>query len=212
MARVVWGASGGRRHEFGLDRGVLYANNNGYPWNGLFSVEEHSSGGDVESIYVDGRKINEIGSIPDFEATVKSYGMPSFLSLLNGFLEQRGGMFVWGQPATRFGMSFRTLMSNDSGTSWYKIHLIYNALASTPIMSHTTMNQETTLEEYSWDITTLPVAYSGGWWPGIASSYLVINSERADVAKLAAVEDILYGTDVVAPRLPTPTELMALFA
>lgn len=212
MARLVWDASGSRRHDFGLDRGVLYANNTGYAWPGLISVEEHSSGGDVESFYIDGIKYGEISTIPDFEATIKSYGFPSYFALVDGTIEMRSGLFAYGQPPKRFAFSYRTLMSNDNGTAWYKIHLIYNAASSGSPQSHTTMNDQSDIEEYTWDISTIPSAFSGGWWAGTPTAHLMINSERADPTKLAAVEDLLYGTDVLAPRMPTITEMMSLLA
>ena len=41
---------------------------------------------------------------------------------------------------------------------------------------------------------------------------MAINSTKVDKAKLASLEKILYGDAESEPRLPTPDEVIAIFA
>jgi hypothetical protein len=59
---------------------------------------------------------------------------------------------------------------------------------------------------FSWDITTTPVPVSGKK----PTASLVIDSTKTDAAKLALIEDILFGTDGADPRLPLPSEIIDL--
>ena len=59
----------------------------------------------------------------------------------------------------------------------------------------------------SWEFSTTPVAAVDGFEP---TSYVCIDSTKADAEKLAALEAILYGSDDVEPRLPLPSEIATL--
>ena len=60
----------------------------------------------------------------------------------------------------------------------------------------------------SWEISTTPVVVTG-FKP---TSYLCIDSTKADPTKLAELEKILYGDDTGSdgPRLPLPDEIKTL--
>jgi hypothetical protein len=77
VTRLVWNAVGARIFEAGVDQGVLYVDgSDGVPWNGLVSVSESPSGGDVSSYYVDGIKYLAVSAAEEFEATVEAYTYP----------------------------------------------------------------------------------------------------------------------------------------
>ena len=59
---------------------------------------------------------------------------------------------------------------------------------------------------FSWEVTTTPVSVNG--FKPTAS--LVIDSTKAEAAKLTALEDILYGAEATEPRLPLPDEIATL--
>lgn len=59
---------------------------------------------------------------------------------------------------------------------------------------------------FSWEATTTPVPVTGAK----PTAHLVIDSTRTDATKLKAIEDILYGTDGVDPRLLLPDEVKAI--
>ena len=57
MASLVWGESGQRFFETGIDRGVLFPKvGSGVPWDGIISVSESPTGGDPRPYYYDGFK------------------------------------------------------------------------------------------------------------------------------------------------------------
>lgn len=59
----------------------------------------------------------------------------------------------------------------------------------------------------SWKITTKPVPV-----PDVMrSAHLIIDTREAPNYVVALLEDILYGNDLNAPRLPDPDEVAALF-
>ncbi len=85
---------------------------------------------------------------------------------------------------------------------------MYGCLASPSERAYTTINDSPEATPFSWEITTTPVPVSG-FKP---SALLVINSTEADAAKLTAFEDILYGANDVAARMPLPDEVLTLLA
>ena len=59
---------------------------------------------------------------------------------------------------------------------------------------------------FSWEVATTPVQVKG-YKPTAA---LTIDSTEVEAAKLTAIEEILYGTDLVEPRLPLPEEIATI--
>ena len=115
-----------------------------------------------------------------------------------------------------FGFCYRTLIGNDTeGTDYgYKLHLVYGALAAPSEIAHQTVNDSPEAATMSWEITTTPVSVEG-FKP---TACITIDSTKVDAAKLAALEDILYGKDAVGEtpatvaRLPLPAEVKTLMA
>ena len=58
-------------------------------------------------------------------------------------------------------------------------------------------------------MTTTPVSVNDDVKP---TSLLTIDSTKTDPDVLAALEDILYGTDTEEARLPMPSEVITLMA
>lgn len=93
----------------------------------------------------------------------------------------------------------------------YKLHFVYGALASPSERQNQTINESPEATTFSWEFTTTPVPVTGFK----ASSYIVIDSTKADATALAALETILYGTTGtpnVQGRLPLPDEIASLMA
>jgi hypothetical protein len=59
----------------------------------------------------------------------------------------------------------------------------------------------------SWRLSTVPPAVTGYK----RTAHFVVDSRYADPEVLAEVEDVLYGTNVTSPSIPTPDELIAIF-
>lgn len=84
-----------------------------------------------------------------------------------------------------------------------KIHLVYNATALIGSREFTQKDPS----GFSFDISTRPVAIPGAR----PSSHLVIDTDSAWLTASGELEDILYGTDVDAPRMPTTAEVLEIF-
>ena len=92
-------------------------------------------------------------------------------------------MRVTGQTRAPFGLSYRTLIGNDTaGTDYgYEIHLVYNATAGVTSRDHETVNDSPDAIEFSWDFSTLPVDVQV---QTICSSYRFITDTDPEFLKL----------------------------
>lgn len=221
MTRLAWGAVGAKEFETGVDRGVLYiptaqgVYQNGYAWNGLTNVTESPSGAESNKQYADNGVYLNLKSKEEFAGTIEAFTYPDQFAQCNGELEAVAGVRLGQQRRKSFGVSYRTLKGNDVlGTDFgYKIHLVYGCDAGPSEKSYGTVNDSPEATGLSWDITSNPVQVGvlGGTDYGQVST-LTIDSNDVTAAKLAALEDILYGTAGADPRLPLPGEVYALFA
>lgn len=210
MARLDWSAVGERFYETGVDRGVLYVGNiPGVAWTGLTSVSESPTGGDAKAYYIDGVKYLNLSSAEEFEATIEAFASPPEFGPCDGTVSVQNGLFVTQQPRKPFGLSYRTRIGNDiDGTDHgYKIHLIYNALAAPSSRPNNTMGDSTDPISFSWSITTLPPSFTG-YKP---TAHFLIDSRMTPKETLIEIEDILYGSDASAPRLPFAQEVVDIF-
>lgn len=209
MARLAWSAVGDRIYEGGVDRGVLYVDGAGVPWNGLVSVDESPSGGEERSYYCDGVKYLILAAREEYKATINAFYSPREFDACDGQVAVRPGLFASQQRRKTFGLSYRSRIGNDvQGLNYgYKIHIIYNALASPSPRRYVTESSDPQASTLSWGIATKAVAVPDA----MHSAHLVIDSTEASSYVLSLLEDILYGNDLNEPRLPDPEEIAALF-
>jgi hypothetical protein len=210
VTRIAWGSVGERYYQTGVDRGVLYvADKPGVPWNGLTSVSENPIGGDEKPYYIDGVKYLSVSSAEEFAATIEAFTYPDEFEECDGSEEVFNGLFLTQRPRRSFGLSYRTKVGNDvDGVDHaYKIHLIYNALASPTNRVNSTIADSIEPANFSWNISTRPIAIPGYQH----TAHFVIDSRRVDPLVLADLEDVLYGSDTETPHLPTQEELFNLF-
>lgn len=210
MPRLIWGSPAERIYENGVDRGVLYMPSNpGVVWNGLISVAENPSGGDPEAYYQDGLKYLQLASSEEYAATINAFSSPREFGPCEGNTSIQNGLIATQQPKKSFGFSYRTKIGNgaEGGDFAYKIHLVYNALASSAQRTNKSLGGSADPSTLSWSITTKPPAISG-YKP---TAHLVIDSRFVPGGLLADVEDIFYGTEAEGARLPDPDELIAMF-
>lgn len=222
--KLVWDQTGKRIYETGVNQGVLYPQATGgtYPlgvaWNGLISVTESPSGAEASPSYADNIKYLNLMSAEEFGATVEAYTYPDEFAVCDGSAEIAVGVMIGQQNRKAFGLSYKTLVGNDTeGTDHgYKLHLIYGALAAPSEKGYTSVNDSPEAITFSWELTTTPVSVAG-FKPSAA---ITIDSSKVDAAKLAALELILYGQDAttepsseaVPARLPLPDEIATIFA
>jgi hypothetical protein len=174
----------------------------------LTSVSENSTGGDAKPYYIDGVKYLNLPSPEEFEATLTAFTYPDEFEECDGSHQPRAGLFVTRQQRKSFGLSYRSMIGNDQGKDYaYKIHLIYNALASPSTRDRRTRSESTSLDDFSWKITTCPPAITGY----TRTSHFVIDSRYTDPDILALIEDKLYGSETDPSGLPTVDELIAIY-
>lgn len=210
MARLTWGDVGQRYYETGLDRGVLYVDaNSGVPWNGLTSVTESPSGGESRPYYLDGAKYMNIAAVDEYEASIQAFSSPPEFDVCDGNAVLYSGLVATNQRRKSFGLCYRTFLGNDvDGVNHaYKIHLVYNALASPTQHNNATIGSSTEPLDLSWAITTTP-PITNLYRP---TAHLIIDSRSLSSGRLLALEDVLYGTIDTASRMPSQTELLAMF-
>lgn len=222
MSKLVWDKTGERTYETGVNHGVLYPQAEGgtYPkgvaWNGLTTVTESPSGAEANPQYADNIKYLNLISAEEFGATIEAFTYPDEWTACDGSAEPTKGLTLGQQTRKAFGLSYRTVMGNDTEGSdfGYKLHLIYNALAAPSEKAYASINDSPEAISFSWEVTTTPVEVAG--YKPTAS--ITIDSTKVDATKLAALEAILYGKDAttepaaeaVDPRLPLPDEIISL--
>ena len=214
MAALTWDDSGKRLYETGVDRGVLYVMSagtygTGVAWNGLTGVTESPSGAEETALYADNIKYVSLYSAEEFGATIEAYTYPDEFAKCDGSAELADGTYVGQQERATFGLSYRTLLGNDTeGQSHgYKLHLIYGAKASPSEKAYATVNDSPEAITFSWEVTTTPVNVTGMKPPAV----ITIDSTKADADCLAALEAKLYGSEPSGtPTLPLPDEVKTL--
>lgn len=230
MTRIVWDQLRTRTYETGVDRGVLYPTNSpGVSWPGLVRIDENYSGLDVNSRYFDGQKYATSIGKADFGATLAAYSYPEEFAACDGRLEIGSGLFAMQQPRQLFGLSYRTLIGNDTqgNDHGYKIHLVYNVLATPNGIADSTISSDPTPTVLEWTLNTIPYrerefAYfkSGGDQTKIEeqkevyrpTAHMIVDSRAVGPAKLTHLENVMYGTDLTDPELPTPSELLEIIS
>lgn len=214
MSKITWDNTSERLFETGLDRGVLYpyesnAYANGVAWNGLTAVTESPSGAEKTPLYAGNKKYVELMSVEEFGGTIEAYTYPDEFAACDGSAELAAGITVGQQPRKAFGMTYRTLVGNDTEgeNHGYKIHLVYGALASPSEKAYQTINDSPEAVTFSWEFSTTPVEVGEGFKP---TAHLEIESAKVDATTLKAIEDLLYGTADKEASLPLPSEILAL--
>lgn len=208
MTRVVWDQIGKRTYQTGVDRGVLYVDGlSGVPWNGLTSVEEDNSGKSTEPYYFDGVKMIDFPAMGDFAATIKAITYPDEFERCEGIAEIVPGLYGDNQSPLPFGLTYRTLIGNDvDGVDHaYKIHIWYNMTAVPANVTRRTLGATTEPHEFSWSAASRPERTAT---PHRPTGHVILDSRRVHQQLLSSLEDILYGTATVNPRLPSLSELI----
>lgn len=211
--KLVWDQDGQKLYETGVDRGVLFpydtdAYGAGVAWNGLINVNESPSGAEPTALWADNRKYLELISTEEFGFTIEAYMSPEEFDACDGSIELAPGVFAGQQNRKSFGFSYRTLIGNDAeGTDYgYKIHLVYGAKAKPSSRDNATVNDSPEAMTLSWECSTTPVDVPNGK----PTAHVVIDSTKVGAEKIAALEEMLYGSDSADPKLPTITELIEL--
>lgn len=214
MSKIVWDAVGEHTFETGVRNGVLYlkdaegAYNTGVAWNGLTSVSESPEGAEATDLYADDIKYLTLMSAENFKATIEAYTYPVEFEECDGSATIANGVVIGQQSRKPFGLCYRTAIGNDTDGNehGYKLHIVYGCQASPSEKQYSTINDSPEAITFSWEVSTTPVNVTGKK----PTATLIIDSTKADKAKLTALEAILYGSESTEPRLPLPDEIATL--
>lgn len=218
MAQLItWDNAGERFYETGVDHGVLYPRDNtgaypvGVAWNGLASVTESPEGAESSPFYADNIKYLDLLSKEELKVTIEAYTYPLEFGLCDGSVAPVVGVSLHQQARQMFGLAYRTILGNDVNGNdlGYKLHLLYGCTASPSEKGYNTINDSPEAITFSWEVTTMAEVVTG-YKP---TSLITIDSQKADPAKLAALEAILYGQTGIPDvdgRLPLPDEVITL--
>ena len=214
MSKIVWDAVGEHIFETGVRNGVLYLKdetgdyNTGVAWNGLTSVSESPEGAEPTDLYADDIKYLTLMSAENFKATIEAYTYPIEFEECDGSATIANGVVIGQQSRKPFGLCYRTAIGNDTDGNehGYKLHIVYGCQASPSEKQYSTINDSPEAITFSWEVNTTPVNVTGKK----PTATLIIDSTKADKAKLTALEAILYGSEQAEPRLPLPDEIATL--
>jgi len=218
-APLTWDDTGKKIYETGTKRGVLYVIDDegnygeGVAWNGLTAVTESNSGAEETALWADDIKYASLRSAEEFGATIEAYQCPPEFYACDGTAEVATGVTINQQGRKAFGFSYTTTVGNDTKGNDYgeKIHLIYNATASPTERSYQTINDSPDAITLSWELTTTPVAVTDHK----PTAHIIIDTTKipeASKTKLDTFKKAIYGSDTAAAHLPTPDEVIAMFA
>lgn len=186
--RLTWDVVSDKNYIFGVDQVVYYTDNGvAEAWSGVVSVETSlEASGDTR--YFDGRLYTGRKVTDAFSARITALSNPASMDM--GILGQ-----VRPKP---FGLSYKT--DTEKGA---QIHLVYNSrVRSTDYMHKTGYN-----EPMHWDIETRPVDIPEHG----PASHIYINTWEAHPEAVMLLEEILYGTEDLEARMPSPTEIFEIF-
>lgn len=214
MTKLVWDQTGQRLYETGTSHGVLYPlastgkYASGVAWNGLTAFSESPSGAEATALYADNQKYLSLMSTEEFGGTIEAYTYPVEFEACDGSAEIATGVSIGQQARQRFGFSYRTAIGNDvdGNDHGYKIHLVYNALASPSEKSYATINDSPEAITFSWEISTDPIPVNGHK----STASLVIDSTKVDKTKLEQIEAKLYGSEDSEATLLLPDEIISI--
>lgn len=217
MAVLVWDQVGERFYETGVDHGVLYVPDvvtgvydTGFAWNGLVSVQETPTGAEPNAQYADNIKYLNLISAEEFGLTIEAFTYPNEFNQFDGVATPQAGVLVGQQGRKVFGLSYRTRLGNDleADDYGYKLHLVYGCQATPSEKAYTTINDSPEAITFSWEVSTTPAPVTGLR----PTSLITIDSTVVAPADLTALETLLYGAVATDPALPTPDEVIAIFA
>ncbi len=203
--------------------------NTGVAWNGVTAVTESPSGAEASDLYADNIKYLSLRSVEQLGATIEAYMYPPEFGECDGtavfgidnlkedyngasegpFKDWKGAGIIIGQQSRKpFCLAYKTVIGNDTlyDDYGYKLHLLYNATASPSERAYNTINDSPEANAFSWELTTNPISVTG-YKP---TSLITIDSTKVPPKALAAIEDALFGSSSVEPKILLPDELKTL--
>lgn len=221
MAKLVWDEAEDRLYETGVNNAVLYTDTDdedgaykkATAWNGITAVTESPEGAEANDQYADNIKYLSLRSAENFKATIEAFMYPDEFAECDGMAEIVPGVMIGQQNRKRFGLAYKTILGNavDYDGHGYKLHLIYGCTVSPSEKAYQTVNDSPEAITFSWEIDTVPVNVTVNGVSYKPTASITIDSTKftteAAKAKLAALEDKLFGSSTTEAYLPMPSEV-----
>ncbi len=216
MTAITWDGSGQRKFETGVDHGVLFPNSGtGVAWNGLTNVTETPAGADNNKTYADNIVYGALRAAETFGGTIEAYTCPVEFFECDGFV-LRNGVVIGQQRRKPFDFYYRTIVGTDlDPEAGHKHHFVYGATTSPSEKSYATVNDSPEMTAFSWQFESNPVSFQDVANADLKPTCLLTiddTDSTVDQDKLQDLLDIVIGTDSDDPRMPTPDEVLEVFA
>lgn len=158
---------------------------------------------------MDGEKVTYDVRSEDLELTLSAYSYPEEFRACMGVVEPIPGLSITQQDHLPFSFAYRTLIEGDSSIdrSEYKLHLVYNAVALSPEVAYTSVDEAPQGLIFSWPISLIPEEVDG--FP--PTMHVSIDSSKAGDLNLQEFERILYGNDNRPPYLMPVDDVISFF-
>lgn len=203
QGQIQFGKQTGRNYEIGVDRAVLFVK--GKPavaWNGIVSIEDASEKSEIVNAYYDGFKYLNVVPRSEYAAKIEAYYSPKEFDECDGTLEAHIGLFVTHMEPQPFDLVYRTMINEKD----YKLHLVYNALASPAARSAKSITDTVTPETLSWDVTTSP-NYGERTFN---QAHYYLDTINTPSMVIYAIEHAIYGGGESPPTLPSIAEVIEI--
>lgn len=202
--KLVWHNRGEKYFEGGVSQVALYpmgtdGYETGVAWNGVTAINENPSGADITDLYADDEKYASLQAAEKFGFSIEAYQSPEEFDECDGSKEAAPGVYFGQQARKSFGLVYKTKIGSDTDPAManaYKLHIIYNSLASPSGRQYQTINENPDAMSMSWDCNSTPEAVgevNGTIYK--SCSTITIDSRRIDSGKLKKLEAKLYGCD-----------------
>lgn len=228
MSKMKWHLTGEREIEAGVSEVALFPmGTNGYEtgvaWNGVTAINENPSGADITDLYADNIKYASLTSAEKFGFTIEAFTYPDAWAECDGSKEAETGVFLGQQPRKAFGLVYKTQVGDETHPGMdkgFKLHLIYNCIASPSGRGYTTINDNPDAISFSWEANSTPTSVTGYK----STSTITIDSTKLTTTtqqgQLQDLLDTVYGRDAdqtesisaLVPSLPDPDTVLGFFA
>lgn len=214
MAKLIFDEVGKRFYETGVSKAVLFVQDEagaypkGVAWNGITAVNESPSGAEANDQFADNMKYLSLTGAENFEGTIEAFYSPAEFDVCDGMAEIAEGVNAHQQNRKAFGFAYQSIIGNDIKQNDFgtKLHLWYGCKAAPTERANASVNDSPEPANPSWAITSTPVDVPG-YRP---TSVLTIDNTKATPEKWKALMDIIYGTELAEPYLPTPAQVIQL--
>lgn len=218
---LKWDQDTERLYETGVKNCALYvydsktkAYKEGVAWNGITAITESPSGAEETALYADDAKYLSLRSAEELGGTIEAYMYPPEWAECDGSVVFNG-MKIGQQPRSKFALAYVTTVGNDDQSNAYgeKLHIIYNATASTSERAYASINDSPEAITFSWEFSTVPIDIEIA---GVINKASMVTIDKIEAgAKYETIKEALFGkeggeVDAAKATLKMPKEIYAV--